>query len=525
MPKEMSADEVAEAIQNIPDQVLSKISFSMPWQVLAEGYEGAKDEDGFPLIPALGIKEDSKVTRERLQEVCFQKAHQNPHINTAIRGLAGRVTGMGFEVSSGIQQIQQAIDEIWYDQRNRLYNFLYKYYVRFLIEGELFLCLTAHKDGFIEVDFIDPAVVSHSSGDGSGVIVHPSKTTMPLMYNIHRSGTNLQQIPSIFCAYYPELLAVAAEDDAYDPKLQAKSKSRARVFTKFRGYNKFVVVLEKGFVTKRAISYLRTTLEWINHYENLKKYEIDHKKSSGAYLWIFKITEPRSFKLWLSLSDEDRRKTGIMAKKTPGSSLVLPPGMDVEVKNPVLASIKEQDTDILEMVGSGLNEPEDILSSKSRSPYASIRASRGPMSDRVSDEVVLFDRWFIHDFWSAIFYIKSVTSSFPTSFTVKEAIEFDNEKNPVIKNVKRKPQELIKVSYPISEVIDLEGRAKALLGVKHGPVSEQLGIPNEEVARRMGVGNYHKARLRKATEDEQYPELIYNVDAEAVQEDQEGGGA
>ncbi|MCK5603286.1 hypothetical protein KAR91_15490, partial [Candidatus Pacearchaeota archaeon] len=340
---------------------------------------------------------------------------------------------------------------------------------------------------------------------------------------IRKSGTDVQQIPSIFCAYYPELLALAAESDMYNAKLQGKSKSRARIFTKFKGYNKFIVVLEKGFVTKRAISYLRTTLEWINHYENLKKYEIDHKKSAGAYLWIFKITEPKHFKIWLALSDEDRAKTGIMAKKTPGSSLVVPPGMDVEVRNPVLSSIKDQDTDILEMVGSGLNEPEDVLSSKSRSPYASIRASRGPMSDRVSDEVVLFDRWFKWDFWGSIFYIKSIVSGFPKTFKVKEAVHFDKRK-PVFKNFDRKPQELIEVSYPVSEVVDMEGRAKGMLGVKHGPLAEQLGVPNEEIAKRLGIGNYRKARLKKASEDEEFPELDYNVDAEAIQEGKIGGG-
>jgi len=521
MPNQLNQDEIAQVIQDIPDEVLARISFSMPWQSLAEGYTG-KDEDGFPLEVA-GEKEDTAAARKRLQQVCFQKAHQNPHINTAVRGLSGRITGMGFGITSGIPEIQQAIDEIYYDPRNRLYYFLYKYYIRHLIEGELFLCLTCHKDGFIEVDFVDPAVIQSKSGDASGVIVHPRKPTMPLMYNVRYNSNNVQQIPSIYCAYYPELLALAAEDEMYDPKAQGKSRSRARIFSKFKGYNKFMVVLEKGFVTKRAISYLRTTLEWINHYENLKKYEIDHKKSSGAYLWLFKITEPKSFKLWLSLSDEDRRKTGIMAKKTPGSSLVLPPGMDVECKNPVLASIKDQDTDILEMVGSGLNEPEDVLSSKSRSPYASIRASRGPMSDRVSDEVVLFDRWFKFDFWAGIFYIKSVVTGFPKFFRVNQATHFEKKK-PQFKKVNKKPEHLINISYPISEVVDLEGRAKGLLGVKHGPLAEQLGVPNADIAAKLGIGDYRSARLRKATEDEEYPELDYNVDAEATQENQIGGG-
>jgi hypothetical protein len=523
MGKTVDFEEAREKLLEIPDEDLARLAFSMPWQSLAESYEGATDEDGFPLIADAGKKEDTTAVRKRLQQACFQKAHKNPHINTAVRGLAGRVTGMGFEITSGIPEIQEVIDEIILDPRNRLYYFLYKYYARHLIEGELFLCLTLHKDGFIEVDFVDPAVVSDSGGDGSGVIVHPSKPTMPLMYNIRYDSQNVQQIPSIFCGYYPELLAVAAESDLYRTKLQGKSKSRARIFSKFKGYNKFIIVLEKGFVTKRAISYLRTTLEWINHYENLKKYEIDHKKAAGAYLWIFTITEPKSFKLWLSMSDEDRRKTGIMAKKSPGSSLVLPPGMEVEVKNPVLSSIREQDTDILEMVGSGLNEPEDVLSSKSRSPYASIRASRGPMSDRVSDEVVLFDRWFKYDFWGFIFYAKSVLTEFPETFKVREAISFKSKK-PQFKEIEKKPSQLINVSYPVSEVVDLEGRAKGMLGVKHGPLAETLGVPNSDVASKLGIGDYRKARLRKATEDEEYPELNYAVDAEKAQEDKLGGG-
>jgi len=63
---------------------------------------------------------------------------------------------------------------------------------------------------------------------------------------------------------------------------------------------------------------MRTTIEWANHYENLKRYEIDHKKSSGSYLWVFSFEDPKAFKTWLSLSPEDRAKTGVYQKKTPG---------------------------------------------------------------------------------------------------------------------------------------------------------------------------------------------------------------
>ena len=85
-----------------------------------------------------------------------------------------------------------------------------------------------------------------------------------------------------------------------------------------------------------------------------------------------------------------------------------------------------------------------------------------------------------------------------------------------------RPEFLVDVTYPVSEMIDTEARSKGLLGAKHGPVAETLGIPNSEVAKRLGFGGYDRLRLQKATEDERYPELVYNIDAESIQETIEG---
>jgi len=269
---------------------------------------------------------------------------------------------------------------------------------------------------------------------------------------------------------------------------------------------------------------LRTVLEWLNHYENLKKYEIDHKKAAGSYLWVFSFDNPRDFKLWLTLSDEERAKTAIFQKKTPGGTLVLPPGMTVEAKNPNLTSIKEQDTDLLQMVISGLNEPADVTTGTSKGTFASVKASRGPMSDRVSDEIAEFDRFQKYDFWGSIFFLKNKLNGFPEFFKIKEAVDFDDNQEPIFKKVKKRPEQLIDISYPVSETINFEGRAKGLLGVKHGPVTESVGIPSSEISKRLGIGGYARMRLRKATEDEMYPELIYEqgVDAESMQETIEG---
>lgn len=518
----MNEQEISKYIDEMPDDVLSNFKFSMPWQYGTES-GSVKDEDGFTPSAAIG-KEDSALTQKVLQEECFRKFQKNPHVNTSVRGLVGRITGLGFETTSEIFDIQQAIEEIELDPRNRLYNFWPKYIGRMNIEGELFLVLTCHVDGFIEVDFLDPSALASGGDDNTGILFHPNKTIMPLFYVIDKGNGVKQQIPSVFIARYPELIKIAQENDNFDAKLTIKSKSRKHIFKKFGGFNQFIISFEKGFVTRRAISYLRTTIEWINYYENLKKYEIDHKKSSGAYLWVFTIEDAKAYKTWLKMSTEDKRKTGILSKKTPGGSLILPPGISLETKNPNLTSIKEQDTDILQMVASGLNEPDDVLTGTNKGTYASVKASRGPMSDRTADEIAFFDRWYKYDFWGSIFFLKSAIGKFPYYFKKREAVDFDRNKEPIFRNVKKKPEMFIDVSYPVSETIDFEGRARGLLGVKHGPIAEQAGIANSEVAKRLGFGGYGRQRLRKATEDDKYPELVYEmgVDAESTQEKAEG---
>lgn len=529
----MSQDEIQTYLLDMPDEVIQNLTFSVPWQTSEVGEtHGVEDEDGFPLSIS-GNKEDTSAYRVALQQECWKKFQTNPQVNTAIRGLAGRLVGAGFRITSPIAEIQDVIEEIEIDWRNQLYKFWPKYAARSFVEGELILLLTVHDNGFVEIDFIDPTSISTGGDDGTGIIFHPTKALLPVFYNVRPDTTKMygrigvtdvyEQIPSIYVAKFPEIARAVKSHPDVMVKYQKMSRTRKKAFRKTGGFFRFICAWEKGFMTKRAVGYLRTTIEWLNHYENLKKYEIDHKKSSGAYVWTFKITEPRMFKLWLSLTDEDRRKTGIMAKKTPGASIVLPPGIEMEAKYPQLNSISGQDTDIQNLITSGLNEPEDVSTGQSKGTFASIKASRGPASDRIMDEIAYFDRWLKFDLWAAIFYLRSVVTDFPETFTVKEAYKFEGKK-PLFRNVKKRPEQLLEIDYPTSEMIDFETRAKGLLGTKHGPIAQSLGVSNKEVASRMGFNAYGRARLEKATEDEMYPELIYESDtnAESTQEKAEG---
>lgn len=508
-----------EFFQNISEEELRGMKFSVPWQIpMVDGEERYVDADGFDIRPQKGME----FTREQLQEQCWLKFQKNPQINTSVRGLMGRLTGLGFDTSSEIFEIQEAIDEIMYDPRNRLYNYMPKYVARSNVEGELFLCLTCHDDSFIEVDFIDPSSITGGGDDNSGIIFHPTKPLFPLFYNVESvvdpktKEKSIVQIPSINIARYPGLARIP-NLTGFDVNAQIQAKKVKRnPWMKLGGYYKFIVAWDKGFMTRRAVSYLRTTIEWLNHYENLKKYEIDHKKSAGSYLWVIEIEDARTFKIWLSLTPEERAKTGIMKKKTPGSTLVLPPGMKVTAVNPQLPKISDADTDLMEMVASGLNEPSDVLTGTAKGTYASVKASRGPMSDRTSDEIAYFDRFLKYDFWASIFFLKSQIGRFPSTFKKKEAVDFDDNQEPIFKKIPKKPEFLIDISYPISESSDTEAQARAFLGVKHGNMSESLGIPNSFMAKKIGIGCYGRRRLEKATEDDRYPQLLIEADAAAM---------
>jgi hypothetical protein len=515
MEKKDTLKLALEGLDKLKDDELAAIAlrFTMPWQTIETSAEEEGTETG---KGALGVA----FKREDLQQACWAKFNENPQVGTSVSGKSGRLTGFGFEISSEIPDIQDVIEEIELDQRNRLYTFWPKFVSRSIIEGELFLCCTVHNDGFIEIDFIDPSNIT--GGGDDGIIYHPRKSTMPLFYYVKQESTNNSSVsnstdlvPSIFIARYPELVADAKKVTNFQEELTNTSKSNNRKFKKVGGYKRFIISWDKGFITKRNVSYLRTILEWLNHYENLKKYEIDHKKSAGAYLWVVTIEDPKAFRTWLSLTDAERKKTGLMAKKTPGGTLILPPGMKLECKNPSLPSITEQDTDIFHMITAGLNEPEDVTSGQSKGTFASVKASRGPMADRIADEISAFEKFLRYDFWGNLFFLKSVVVSFPSLFTQKVAVDFKDQE-PIFRNIKKKPEYFLSISFPTSEVSDTEGVARALLGVKHGSTFETLGIPNAEIARKMGFNNYRRLRLQQETEKANYPELMLSVDQASI---------
>jgi hypothetical protein len=79
----------------------------------------------------------------------------------------------------------------------------------------------------------------------------------------------------------------------------------------------------------------------------------------------------------------------------------------------------------------------------------------------------------------------------------------------------------VDVVFPVSEVNDIESRAKAYLGVKHGSLVDALGIPPSIIAEKMGFVGYKYLRMKNALEKKQYPELVSTVDSDVLDTEQE----
>jgi hypothetical protein len=195
----------------------------------------------------------------------------------------------------------------------------------------------------------------------------------------------------------------------------------------------------------------------------------------------------------------------------------LPPGVKLTCQNPQLASISEQDTDIMHMVTSGLNKPEDMVTGQTKGDtFSGIKASRGPQADRNKDEISYFERFLQFDFWRSVFYLRSImVPSFKLEYKVKETVNFKSKK-PITKTVTKQAYKLLDFSFPQSEIVDVESKARAFLGTNHQSVCEVLGIPKAIVAAKLGFDSYRRLRYRWQDEEDSYPDLPLTADVAAA---------
>jgi hypothetical protein len=515
----LTFDERLEVLEKLDDEQLQNYTFSL----ISNPQRPDIDPVTLPDY-STGYGLDSNF--QELQKELLQKYFNNPQISSTTRDYIGRMTGHGFSVYSDVQEVDEKLKWIFNDYRNRLHTMLPKFAGRAFVQGELFLVLTIHSDGFVEVDMMSPETLDRVGYSGSGKILHPQKPAMPLAYQFefednNGSGMNRKEIiPSIFVARYPELDAVLKDTTEYKSSVAVKPEKTTGKFKELK-YNKFVVEWDKGLLTSRNISHIASVLTYINYHEALKRLGIDFKKSVSTYVWAVEIDDPKAFRQWLSLSDEEKAATGIMARKEAGSTIILPPSMKLKAMNPQLPKLSGDDQDVLLQVMSGLNVSDDSLMGTSGRNKSGLSETHGTQSDRTSDEIASFERFLRWDLFGNILYlISKVDKSFKYEYKLKKVVDFKNKK-PVKRFVAYTAPELVEFTFPTSQNQAFGDRVSGYLGVKHGDLSSSLGIPKSVIAKELGLSSYEELRKQAAEEEDKYPELVPYEDQESVQEKNE----
>ena len=480
---------------------------------------------------------------KQLQQECWNRAQNSPYISSAIADYKDRLTGYGFRVSSSEEQIRDYLDRFYDDYRNELSINFPKYVGREGVQGELYLQLTVHgasDPGFVEVDFIPPSALT-GGDNGTGKVFHPDKPTMPLYYRLKRtvgntaSGVSVRNtkeeiVPSIYVAYDNELAEfVNNSAEVTEQSIEASRATTENVGSRYirrfnrnlGGFRRFIVEWNDGLVTERNLSSLVTIITWANYYEDLKRYEMDHKKASGNYAWVFEPTDPRAAAKWEKLSKEQKAATGIARKKEPGSTIVLPYGFKASLQSPQLPKLSNEDVDIEKMISAGANiSLNDMTGQFSGTTFSGVRESGKSQSDRNKGAIARFERFLRLRFFKAVLFLASniTPSRIPYTYRKERTIGFEGEeKTPITKMKRINAENLLNITFPYSAVDNFSDRVKAALGSKSGDLTSMLNIPRSEVASMIGIQNYDELMLRKADEDRTVPDPSGFVDPEELE--------
>lgn len=467
-----------------------------------------------PLAEAVrpGIDEKGQPSSWRdLQKKCWELYRSFGPVNASINSKADYVAGKGFGAYSDNIDINLFLKDLFYSYRNKLYSTINGWAIRMQAEGELFLLFVFDENGKATIRILEPSRIG-SGNSNDGLLVDPDDVTQTLFYEYNGSESEL--IPDMRIALDPKLLEKTKEMPGFNAEKTKKSKG-GRKFKGLGGYRRFVLHWKNltGIPEyKRDISVLSTVLEAINLYWNAIKWQLDHKKAQCAYTNVLTFSETPAGKVawqvWNKMSEEDRAKTGLTKQFTPGSTLVLMPGLTYDVKAPQLTKLEGENSDILNIAGAGARTPQDLWQGQSSgATYASLRSSRSPLELEVENLQYKLGNFFKYEVLRVCFHVASVLGNFPVFFDKEEVVAV-REGEPQFKTIKTEPIELVRLTFPdVSFEEKIEGKVNAYLGSQHLGLAS-IGMSDEKIAEEMGIDDLSRQRRLRMLEKKQFGETL-----------------
>lgn len=387
-------------------------------------------------------------------------------------------------------------------------------------EGELFLLLVYDGDGRATVRVLEPSRIGKGSYDG--VLSDPDDVTNSLFYEYYNSKSTSELIPDIRIAFDPTLIKAAQSLSKFDVKKIQKSKGSNK-FKNIGGFRRFIIHWKNitGIPEyKRDVSALSTTLESINLFWSLLKVQIDTKKAQCKYVNIITFSDsPQgriAYGLWSIMTDDEKKTSGIKAGYTPGSTVILMPGMNMDIKSPQLARLSGENQDILNIAGAGARSPQDLFQGNiGDATYSSLRISRSPLQMEIETLQHKLKNFLKYEFLRSVFYVGSKVGDFPAYF-FKDIVTDVKQGVGEIDKIKVEPCELVNVTFP-HIVFDerFEGKVNAYLGSKHAGLSG-IGISDSRIAEEMGIDDLGRQRKNQMLERKVFGEPKLPPDAQPL---------
>jgi len=446
-----------------------------------------------------------------LQKKCWELYRGFGPISSAVNSKADYTTGHGFSIYSSNLEIRTWLKDFIYSYRNRLYAALNGWLIRMLAEGELFVLLIFDEEGRATVRLLEPDRIGKGASK-DGILTNPNDVTQTLFYEHYYDRQSSELIPDVSILLNPDVMLPIVKDvEGYVESKTERSRGTGGKFKKIGGYNRFILHwknLTGIHEYKRDMSVISTVLEAVNLYWNAIKWQLDHKKAQCAYTNVIKFSDsPQgriAYGLWKSLTEAERKATGLEGALSPGSTIFLLPGMEYDVQSPQLSKLEGENQDLLNVAGAGMKSPQDMFQGQSAgATHASLRASRSPLEMEIKNVQYKLHNFLVYEVFRACFHVSSMFGKLAPTFKKEEVEEF-REGIPKFAQVDVEPIELVEITFPeISFEGKPEGQASAYLGSKHSGL-RSLGISDKKIAEKMGIGDLERQRAQRALEEKQY---------------------
>lgn len=495
------------------DPTLRVFEAASQWQ---KGYDVAQTylNTSSPLADFKGIYSDSKrqpLQWRLIQEKCWELYRTFGPVNASIGSKADYAASKGFGAYSDNLDIDLFLKDLIYSFRNRLYYTVPGWMIRMQGEGELFLLLAFSEEGKVTVRVVEPSRIGSGETD-DGLFTDPDDATQTLFYS-YNTASGSEIIPDIRIAFEPEL----AKKASVNLKLTEKSKGGSK-FKELGGYRRFILHWKNltGIPEyKRDISVLSTVLESVNLYWNAIKWQLDHKKAQCAYTNVLTFEDSPTgriaWQIWKKMTDAEKAASGLTAQLTPGSTIVLMPGLTYDVKAPQLTKLSGENQDLLNIAGAGARTPQDLWQGDSAgATHSSLRSSRSPLEMEIENLQYKLGNFFLYEFLRACFHVAAKLKKLPALFD-KEHVESVNDGKPKFKTLQVEPIELVQMEFPtITFENDIERKANAYLGSQHTGLSS-IGVSDDKIARTLGIDDLSRQKRTQMLERKVYgePKVVY----------------